>query len=200
MITLICHGDSLTEGADLDRGFTWPALTGASLGIRTVNRGIGGDTSAGLLARFHPDVIQPAPEFVLILCGTNDLWWGLPANAILANVFAMAYQAQYAKITPILATPLPFHAEIAQAAAITPPADGFDECGAALLRYVGELKAAADRSEIPCIDLYAPFLDAAGAVRGDLFLEDGLHANRAGHRVVAEAVINRLRADFLLCG
>ena len=75
--TLICHGDSLIEASDLDRPSTWPSRVARGLKINVINSGIGGDTTGGLLGRFYPDVIRYQPEIVVILAGTNDLWWDL---------------------------------------------------------------------------------------------------------------------------
>ena len=40
-------------------------------------------------------------------------------------------------------------------------------------------------SDIPIIDMYPLFLDASGEVNRNLFLEDGLHPNTAGHQLMA---------------
>ncbi|MCK5845773.1 MAG: hypothetical protein KAG97_13755, partial [Victivallales bacterium] len=63
----ICFlGDSITDGCE------WRELTG----IETVtNRGIGGDTSWGLLARID-EVTEGKPAKVFLMIGTNDLAWG----------------------------------------------------------------------------------------------------------------------------
>ncbi len=42
MKTIVCHGDSLTEGAEVDQSDTWPALAEKELNIRIVNSGISG--------------------------------------------------------------------------------------------------------------------------------------------------------------
>ena len=70
---------------------------------------LGGDTSGGLLARFYPDVVRHTPDMVLIMGGTNDLWWDLDINLIQANIFAMTCQAEYHNIVPVVGLPLPLH-------------------------------------------------------------------------------------------
>ncbi|MGD1972595.1 MAG: GDSL-type esterase/lipase family protein, partial [Desulfobacterales bacterium] len=111
MKKIVCHGDSLTEGSDLENNYTWPQLVENRIQVTVLNRGIGGDTSAGLLSRFYPDVIRYQPEMVVILCGTNDLWWDLDTNLILANIFTMTSQAQHRNIVPIVGLPLPLNME-----------------------------------------------------------------------------------------
>jgi lysophospholipase L1-like esterase len=52
MIDLICHGDSLTEGAEVEPAYRWPALVANGLRITVANTGIGGDTTGGLNSSF----------------------------------------------------------------------------------------------------------------------------------------------------
>ncbi len=47
MKKVVCHGDSLTEAADLDKKYTWPILVENRLSLKIINSGIGGDTSEG---------------------------------------------------------------------------------------------------------------------------------------------------------
>ena len=93
MKRIVCHGDSLTEASDLDKNSTWPILVANRLNLNVIKSGIGGDTSGGLLGRFYHDVVRHQPDLVVILAGTNDLWWDLEVNLIQANIFAMACQA-----------------------------------------------------------------------------------------------------------
>ncbi len=63
----ICFlGDSITDGCE------WRELTGCD---RVTNRGIGGDTAWGLMARID-EVTEGKPAKVFLLIGTNDLAWG----------------------------------------------------------------------------------------------------------------------------
>ena len=60
----ICFlGDSITDGCE------WIELTGIS---RVTNRGIGGDTAWGVLARLD-EVTEGKPEKIFLMIGTNDL-------------------------------------------------------------------------------------------------------------------------------
>jgi lysophospholipase L1-like esterase len=80
MKTMIYIGDSLTAATDIPVGHAWPALVTNNLNRTVINRGIGGDTTAGMLALFFPDVVADKPAFVFIMGGTNDLWWGWEVN------------------------------------------------------------------------------------------------------------------------
>ena len=114
MIKMVCLGDSITEGEDIEKGFRWTSLAANALGLEILNCGIGGDTTQGMLARFYPEVVSRKPAFVLILGGTNDLWWGAEINTILGNIFSIVCQARHHDITPIIGLPLPIHLPFVQ--------------------------------------------------------------------------------------
>lgn len=196
MKTIVCHGDSLTEGSDLENKYAWPQLVENQIQVTVLNRGIGGDTSGGLLGRFYPDVVRFQPEMVVILGGTNDLWWDLDINLILANIFAMTSQAQYRNIVPVVGLPLPLHMESIRHQNMMAPIAGWDKCIHKLSELVDALALAAKGSDIACLDFYHPFLDKNENVQGKFFLEDGLHPNKQGHRLMAEKMVELLRSLF----
>lgn len=61
-------GDSITQG--------WNGLGRDFPGLKTANRGIGGDTTRGVLFRLKEDVLDEQPAAVVLLIGTNDLGIG----------------------------------------------------------------------------------------------------------------------------
>jgi acyl-CoA thioesterase-1 len=194
--TIVCHGDSLTEASDLNKNYTWPVLVENKLNLPVVNSGIGGDTSAGLLARFYHDVVRHHPQIVVILGGTNDLWWDLDVNQIQANIFAMACQAQFHNITPIVGLPLPLLMENIRQQEMMAPVAGWPQCVHKLSELVAALSASARASDITCLDLYHPFLDENGEPLAKYFLEDGLHPNKEGHLLMAEKTVALLSSLF----
>ena len=196
MRRIVCHGDSLTEGPDLEKNYTWPCLVENNINVAVVNSGIGGDTSGGLLGRFYQDVVQYRPEMVVILGGTNDLWWDLEINLILANIFAMACQAQHREIVPIVGLPLPLCMENIRHQKMMAPIAGWDKCLNKLAELVDALAAAAKESDIACLDFYHPFLDTKGKVEAKYYLEDGLHPNKLGHLLMAEKMVELLHRLF----
>ena len=196
MKKIVCHGDSLTEGSDLEKNYTWPHLVENKINATIINTGIGGDTSGGLLSRFSQDVVRYQPEFVVLLGGTNDLWWDLDINLILANTFAIACQAQYRNIVPIVGLPLPLYMENIRHQNMMTPIAGWDKCINKLSELVDALAVAAEENDIACLDYYHPFLDINENVRGECFLADGLHPNKLGHLLMAEKMVELMRSLF----
>jgi lysophospholipase L1-like esterase len=196
MRTLVCHGDSLTEASDLGDPAIWPSLVEDRLKIKVRNSGIGGDTTAGLLSRFYPDVVRHHPDHVLIMGGTNDLWWDLDLNSILANIFTMTCQAEYHNIVPLVGLPIPLFAEKARKQDFMAPQGGYKNCVEQLAVLVKRLTILAQQNDIACLDFYHPFCNDSGAVEDKYFLEDGLHPNEAGHRLMAQITVELLQSRF----
>ena len=196
MKSIVCHGDSLTEGTDLNPNFTWPQLVENQVNVKVINSGIGGDTSGGLLGRFYHDVVRHKPDMVLIMGGTNDLWWDLDINLIQANIFAMTCQAEFHNIAPVVGLPLPLHMDSIRQQKMMAPIGGWENCLKKLGRLVEALAASAAESEIANIDFYHPFCNDHGDAQGKYFLEDGLHPNKEGHLLMASKVAQLLKSTF----
>ncbi len=71
-------GDSITQGwgTDFKKSFE---------GMKLANRGIGGDTTRGMLIRLQEDVLSLHPKAVVLLMGTNDIEVEVPVDAIGRN-------------------------------------------------------------------------------------------------------------------
>ena len=192
MKKIVCHGDSLTEAADLEKEYVWTAQIENRLNIEIINSGIGGDTSGGLLGRFYPDAIQHRPDLIIIMGGTNDLWWNLDINTILANIYAMACQARYHNIVPIVGLPLPILVARARKQDYAAPLGGYANFEAKLSKLVSALTKSAKDSEIACLDFYHLFCDKKGRINPKLFLDDGLHPNAEGNRKMASRAVEFL--------
>jgi hexosaminidase len=72
---IIFLGNSITEGGNWSELF--PDLP-------VLNRGIGGDRTAGVLARMD-EVLRHEPSKLFICIGTNDLGTNIPAEEVLSN-------------------------------------------------------------------------------------------------------------------
>ncbi len=71
-------GDSITQG--------WtPTFRGHFEGMKVANRGIGGDTTRGMLIRLQEDVLSLHPSAVVMLMGTNDIEVQIAPEAIARN-------------------------------------------------------------------------------------------------------------------
>lgn len=72
-----------------------------------VNKGIGGNTSTDILARFDEDVLPHNPSFVWIMAGTNDYWQDVSVATYKSNIDTLV-----TKIKAINAVPVVFDSSV----------------------------------------------------------------------------------------
>jgi lysophospholipase L1-like esterase len=171
-------GDSITDGWKLEQSFP---------GKPYVNRGIGGQTTPQMLARFYRDVINLKPEAVVILAGTNDIARNTgpqTADMIQDNFRAMADLARAHGIKVLLCsvTPISDYAQTRQSVQ-RPPSD--------ILTLNGWLKAYADEVHATYVDYFPAMADQAGFLKKDIS-DDGLHPNRKGYDIMAPIVAHAI--------
>jgi lysophospholipase L1-like esterase len=85
---IVFLGDSITEGFDVD------AFLASSLIL--YNRGIGGDTTEGILRRLDSNVLTIHPSVIVLLIGINDIHTGVSVAGIESNLIAICLQIQSA--------------------------------------------------------------------------------------------------------
>ena len=76
---IVFVGDSLTDGYKLDKHY-------ADLDLAVYNRGIGGDTTFGVLGRMNVSIYDIKPSKVVLLIGANDVNGGVEPNTIIDNL------------------------------------------------------------------------------------------------------------------
>lgn len=94
-------GDSITQG--------WTSLTRDFPNFKAVNRGIGGDTTQGVLYRLYADVLSLKPKAIVLLIGTNDIGNGGDPSAISDNIKEILKDVRkdYPKIPVIVCEVMP---------------------------------------------------------------------------------------------
>jgi lysophospholipase L1-like esterase len=95
--SVVMLGDSITEQE------LWSEWTGCSA---LVNRGIGGDTAASVLARLD-DVIRLKPRLVYLLIGVNDIRHGRRVEATAQDIRAILQRLRDSNIDVIWIPTLP---------------------------------------------------------------------------------------------
>ena len=140
-----------------------------------LNRGVNGERSDQILARFERDVIAEKPAAVVIIAGVNDVYQGRPADFATANLKTMYDRARQAHIRVVAGTIVPYNTA-------TPDQNG-------RMHAINDwIRRQADGD--PNIE----FADTRAAVAApgspDRLSEspDGLHPTAQGYRQMAEAV------------
>jgi len=148
-----------------------------------LNRGVNGERSDEIRGRFERDVILAEPSVVVVLAGVNDVYQGLPAEHVTAELRAMCDRASEAGIRVIAATIVPYNTA-------TPDQN-------ARMRQVNDWirqQAAAD----PGIAIADTRAAVAASNDSDRLCEspDGLHPSPEGYRRMAVAVQRVLEAEL----
>jgi acyl-CoA thioesterase-1 len=92
--TIICFGDSLTEGVGANPGEDYPSLLSRLLGAPVVNAGVRGDTTAAALERLSAEVLSKNPRLVIVLLGGNDFLRRRPRGETRKNLEEIVQRVQ----------------------------------------------------------------------------------------------------------
>ena len=150
-------------------------------------RGISGQVTAQMLARFRADVVDLKPETVVILAGTNDIAMNqgyVPLEHIYGNIVSMAEIAKANGIKVVLCSIL--------------PADGYswswevsrERAISSILELNSKIKAYAKKNKMKYADYFAAMVDENNAMIKE-YQNDAVHPNGAGY-VVMEDVIQKI--------
>jgi lysophospholipase L1-like esterase len=74
-----------------------------------LNRGVNGERTDQIRARFDRDVIAVAPRIVVIIAGVNDVYQGLPVEHVTTHLAAMYADAARAGIRIVAGSIIPYN-------------------------------------------------------------------------------------------
>lgn len=172
-VTILVLGDSLTAGYGLAEDDAFPAVLEQALvaqghAVRVINAGISGDTSAGGAARLEWSLADN-PDLVILALGANDALRGLSPDQTHANLAAIITRLQERQIRVLLA-------------------------GMLAPRNMGEAyynsfdKIYPELAQEFAVPFYPFFLEGV-AGKPEFNLNDGIHPNPAGIRVMVEGIL-----------
>jgi len=146
---------------------------------RVLNRGVNGERSDQIAARFDRDVLTERPDAVTIIAGVNDVYQGRGAGSVIDVLGDLYERAGRAGIPVVAGSIVPYNT------ATTAANQAMQEVNA-------WIKAEADRkSHVTFVDTRAA---AAAGDNPDLLSgsPDGLHPDVEGYRRMAEALATAL--------
>lgn len=168
---VVFMGNSITEG--------WARWFPAMFpGKPYVGRGISGQTTPQMLARFRQDVVALKPSVVVILAGINDIAGntGPSTQAMIAdNLMSMTEIAKANGIRVVLSSVLPAYD--------FPWRRGL-EPGPKVIALNAWIRQYAQQAGVVYLDYHSKMADARGGLPPEL-AGDGVHPTEAGYRIMA---------------
>ena len=174
--TVLCIGDSITQGGCAPAGAPYPARLGALSGKRVLNAGVCGEESVETAARAPRLLRAKHPGYMCLLIGANDATVQYRPNpgALGDNVRSIIRAAKAQKTVPLVATLLPMYREHRIY-------NGNADKMSAIIRTVIAEEGAT------LVDLRQEF-----GTDDTLLQIDGLHPTDAGTQIIAAAFNDKL--------
>jgi lysophospholipase L1-like esterase len=145
------------------------------------NRGISGNTTADMIARFKYDLELLAPKVMVFCGGTNDIAQNdgvfVSNEEIVANIKSMITRAEAVGSKVILCSLLPANKYYWSNAIENPSQE---------IKKVNQmLKAYAEEKGIPFVDYWTPLHDEADGLP-EKYTADGVHPNKACYDIMQD--------------
>jgi lysophospholipase L1-like esterase len=190
MITIVALGDSTTAGTPAHKSPIEAPPNGsgnvesqyaywlmqAHPDWQVLNRGVNGERSDQIRARFARDAAQAKPAVVVIIAGVNDVYQGRSAESAERELEAMYTAARAAKIIVVAGSIIPFNVATADQNARMH----------AVNDWIRDYAARHDGSVVFCDTRAAPA--APGQPDRLLSSPDDLHPSPDGYRRMASAL------------
>jgi lysophospholipase L1-like esterase len=159
---ILAFGDSLTAGVGADRSQSYPRVLSELSGLRVVNAGVSGETTAGGRARLSATLEQHTPDLLVLMEGGNDILRSKNPESTRANLAAMIEMASATGVDVVLMG--------------VPDKMLFTDSAA----YYKELAT----------EYQLVFIDGslASLLRNQRYKSDPIHLNAEGYRRLAESV------------
>jgi len=208
---ILFQGDSITDGRRKRElfssvGASYAGMVTGQLGYEHpgeyefINRGISGNRSIDIYARIKSDIIELKPDYMSILCGTNDVWHDLGGRH--DGISAQKYEMILDLIISEVKEALPnikimvmgsFIVEGTATQATEEEPDRWD-----ILRTEIPLRAAAaervaKKHGLPFIPLQEKFDEACKLAPPSYWVRDGFHPTAKGHWIIKEEWIKAFK-------
>lgn len=185
-VTVVCFGDSVT-GLYYHTGGRRTYTNMVQIGLQraypnapitAINAGISGNTTVDALARIEADVLAHKPDLVTVMFGLNDMT-RVPLDEYRANLKNIFAQCRGIGAEVMLCTP-------------NSVTDTESRPTAKLLDYVAVVRELAAEEKTALADCYTAFekVRDLSAMDWKFLMSDEIHPNMAGHKRIAETIVN----------
>lgn len=161
-----------------------------------VNKGVNGEITAGIMARFEQDVIAHNPDLVFVMTGTNDFIYkeNSPEEVFAAlQELRRRLDATHPDAILVYMTPLPIDTTKAEVMWLAGLGISYD----AVRNQLNMLSEIIRDAGAPFVDtnrLYAEYI--AGLDDPETAYVDGIHPQQQGQQFIADCVLNWIRENY----
>lgn len=176
--SIVMLGDSLTEGGDWESYFRDILPEGYNI----VNRGIVGDDAIGMYDRLE-QIIPGQPYKIFLLVGINDISHNITSDSVLIDINRVVKEivTKSPNTKLYIQSLLPFNEPICKYKSLMGKTH--------TVRRVNKgLKRLSKRYNLKYINLYDRFKAPNSIQLDEQFTKDGLHINKAGYTIWANAI------------
>jgi len=165
--TIICFGDSLTEGVGAAEGEDYPTVLSRLLASPVINAGRRGDTTGDALERLSDAVLGKNPRLVILLLGGNDFLRQRPVQETRKNLEEIVQRVQARGAMVAIA-------------------------GLKLGLFTDEYSAMFEDTAKRLGALYIPQV-LKGILSDSALRSDPIHPNGAGYRLIADRMAEKIK-------
>lgn len=195
MYKIICLGDSITAGCnytdnrpdDATDTVSWVGYIRRTLGVEIHNKGIGGQTTSQILARFDSDVLANNPTHCIFMGGINDAYkpdQNVSLEQSKANIMEIVARCRANNIVPVIGIFTPTNLCIYGNSSYNTKCD---QIRTWTLSYCAS-------NNIAIIDFYSQFLEnISGSIITSLLDTDLLHPNVDGYIIMGRWAVYCLK-------
>jgi lysophospholipase L1-like esterase len=175
-------------------------------GYQVVNKGVSGQQSFEMLARFETDVVALKPDAVIIWGFINDVFRNdrdridQTLNRARESLVAMVESARKANIRPILATEVTMRGKAGFGETVSGFVGGLigkesyqDYVNKQVIQTNRWIRDMATREQIALFDYEAILSDGSGARKKEFAKDDGSHISSAGYEAITEYTERQLK-------
>jgi lysophospholipase L1-like esterase len=205
---LLLTGDSITDAGraypvgtfKTGLGEGYPNLVNSlltasypELAIEVLNTGIGGNTVRDLSARWQTDVLDLTPDWLTIMIGVNDVWWGYDetyaSNAVDTEEFTE-------RLTALVETTKPLVTGLVLLTPYLIEKSRTDTFRRQIEEYAALVKSIGEEQNVPVVDTQAAFDKVLETTDPSALSEDKVHPTQPGHMIIAKALLHVLGYEF----
>lgn len=198
-LVIVAIGDSLTAGYQLVEDEGWVEFAPYTvflderlrdlgrqdrLEFRVYNKGVLGERTDEMLARFDRDVLDLKPDFVIVLGGTNDIGQGFPPDEVFRNLVRMYDAASKCGIVTI--------------ACSIPSISGCDSLISPRVALNEMIRAYCVEKGLSFVDLFRATSDSKTGRLVNGFSSDGIHLSLSGYKKIADTIFDEALEKLLL--